>query len=399
MGSNRFPSFGFSGGADICAVRETCSRRKSWKLLEKKDSRLMYTDGHSGSKIETRIRELDGWRAFSVILVVLHHLAGFQHHRVVSRLAPLDHVIRFAGPLGVDIFFVISGFVICRIFINEEQNYGTVSLRAFYCRRLFRILPPFYLYIGTLSILLASGLIEERASGILGSGLFLRDIHLKSLETVWFAGHAWSLAVEEQFYLFFPLIWTLTPGKRRGLFFFIMILMCAIWNLSIIDNRVEPIITSSTRTGFGCIAVGVLMAIYEDRVRAAARAIPAALVSVVGISLVTHPVYSNTLISALYEGLLLPLGICVLLAFSLVRGEWLRALLTSPPLQALGLTSYGIYLWQQLFTAPANYFTTSGHVILLLWPLAFIIVPLSYFFIEKPAMRYGRLLSRRLKAL
>jgi peptidoglycan/LPS O-acetylase OafA/YrhL len=82
-----------------------------------------------------RLRELDGWRAVSVLLVMLHHILGYQHHGLMSRFSFLDHTVDYLGSLGVKIFFVISGFVICRLMISEELRYGSVSLKAFYYRR------------------------------------------------------------------------------------------------------------------------------------------------------------------------------------------------------------------------------------------------------------------------
>ncbi len=131
-----------------------------------------------GDGSDRRLRELDGWRAVSVLLVMLHHILGYEHHRIVSHFSSLDHVVHYCGPLGVKIFFVISGFVICRLLISEESCYGSVSLVAFYYRRAFRILPPLYIYLGALSLLLYLGLINEHWRAILGSSLFLHDIHL-----------------------------------------------------------------------------------------------------------------------------------------------------------------------------------------------------------------------------
>ena len=76
---------------------------------------------------------------------------------------------------------------------------------------------------------------------------------------------------------------------------------------------------------------------------------------------------------------------------------WLRAFLLARPVQAVGLTSYGIYLWQQLFTGPKGFYIGRGVVLWYLPWLLLVIVPLSYRFIEKPAMRYGKMLSRRVR--
>ena len=349
-----------------------------------------------------RLRELDGWRAISVLLVIVHHIGGFQHHRWISSLPFLDLRIHYFGPLGVKIFFVISGFVICRLLIAEESRNGSVSLKGFYCRRIFRILPPFYLYLVTLSVLVLLGVIHESWWAIGGSALFLFNIGITPHS--WFVGHTWSLASEEQFYLIFPMVWVVTPKAWRGQLFLGVFLLLAAWNLSMVHTGWDALISTNTRAGFGCICFGVLMAIFEERLRGIANAIPAFIVAAVALTLLLHPVGFHSMVAVLYESLLVPPAIGMVLMFSLERGAWLRAFLCSKPAQAVGLTSYGIYLWQELFTGPKiDYFkgmyqplfSGAGQIIPLLLPLLFLIVPLSYFLIEKPAMRYGKSISRR----
>ncbi len=201
--------------------------------------------------------------------------------------------------------------------------------------------------------------------------------------------------MEEQFYLIFPTMWVLTPKVWKGQVFLGVFFFCAAWNLSMVCTGWDAIIDSSARAGFGCIACGVLMAIHEGHVRPIASSVPAFLVALVALALLVHPVGSKSWQAALFESLLVPPAIGLVLLFSLGRGIWLRALLRSKPMQAVGLASYGIYIWQQLFTAPKIYFSGVGQNILLLLPLLCLIVPLSYFLIEKPAMGYGKFLSRR----
>lgn len=349
------------------------------------------------------MRELDGWRAVSVLLVMLHHIAGYQHNRLVSHIPFLDLWVQYCGPLGVKIFFVISGFVICRLLISEEARFGSVSLKAFYYRRIFRILPPFYFYLATLSLLLCLGLIHESWRAILGSALFLFDLKVTSHS--WFVGHTWSLAVEEQFYLIFPTTWVLTPKAWKGHVALGFFFLCTAWNLSMVYTSWDALTSNHARAGFACISCGVLMAIHEARVRALANVVPAFIVAAVALTLLLYPGGSKGWQAALYENLLVPPAIGLVLLFSLGRGAWLRAFLCSKPAQAVGLTSYGVYLWQQPFTAPQTYFSAAGQVIQYfsgagriiprLLPLMCLIVPMSYFLIEKPAMRYGKFLSRR----
>jgi peptidoglycan/LPS O-acetylase OafA/YrhL len=345
-------------------------------------------------KREGRLRELDGWRAVSVLLVIVDHFFWFHYPQLMPHSAVLRHMINYTGAVGVKTFFVISGFVICRLLIAEEQRFGSVSLKGFYYRRIFRILPPFYLYLATISLLLFFGLIHENWAAILTSGLFLANIHF--LLPSWFVDHTWSLAVEEQFYLTFPAMWVLTRPRWRSRVFIGVVCLCVLWNLSLaFHGWTHSLIQTGTRAGFATICFGVLMAIHEERLRRMAAKIPVIVVILVAIMLMLRPVPYGTWMQALYDGLIFPPAIGLVLLYSLERGATLRAILCSKPMQAIGLTSYGIYLWQQLFTAPAEYYAGIGQISPLFLPLLFVVVPFSYIVLEKPAMRYGKALSKR----
>jgi peptidoglycan/LPS O-acetylase OafA/YrhL len=349
----------------------------------------------SGAGWGGRLRELDGWRAISVLLVIVHHIGRFQHTAVLSRIPGASSFVKYCGPLGVKVFFVISGFVICRLLILEELRFGRVSLKAFYCRRVLRILPPFYLYLSAIALLLLCGLIHESWAGILQCQLFLYDF--KFSQPSWFVGHTWSLAVEEQFYLLFPSMWVLTPKAWRGRLFSIVFLLITVWNLSMVTGHWDTITWNDTRAGFSCISCGVLMAVFEQRCRAIVRELPALAVAALGFILLLHPVGIFGWKATAYESVFVPPAIAVVLLFSLMRATALSRVLCSRPLQAIGVTSYGIYLWQQLFTAARERYAGAGIIIFWLLPLLCAIVPLSYVLLEKPAMRLGRRLAERVR--
>jgi peptidoglycan/LPS O-acetylase OafA/YrhL len=343
-----------------------------------------------------RLRELDGWRAVSVLLVVIHHIAGYQHARMLSRFPGLTSVVHYMGPLGVSVFFVISGFVICRLLISEEKRYGSVSLKSFYCRRACRILPPLCFYLLALSLLLCVGLIHEDRRAIFGAALFLRDLPIGPKS--WFVGHTWSLAVEEQFYLIFPTAWVIASKERRSQIFFATYFLCVAWNLYVSYTDWNPLASRAIWEGFACISCGVMIAIHEGRVRKAANGIPLFFVALVALVLLVHPIDSKSWQTTLFECLFVPPAIGLVLFSSMERKTWLQKLLCCRPLQAIGVTSYGVYLWQQLFTAPVRgNFSRSGEIITSLLPILCLVVPLSYFLVEKPAIRYGKQLSQRMR--
>ena len=334
-----------------------------------------------------RIQELDGWRAVSVALVILHHLLTFQYPKLLAKFPIEASISYYAGPLGVKIFFVISGFVICRLLIIEEATTGSVSLKAFYCRRFFRIIPPLYLYLVMVAILFSAGLIQDKVSAIVTSGLFLNDAHFM---VPWFMGHTWSLAVEEQFYLVFPTMWIVTQPRWRNRVFLATFTFCVAWNQLLSFSNWGSTVPGKTRAGFACICCGVLMAISEARARRMAAKIPPYIVAIMMLILLLHPLHVNSPAKSLYDGLVTPLFIAFVLIYSIEKGHWLQFFLRSKPLQAVGLMSYGIYLWQQLFTAPFENYFRVGRVIPYLLPLLLVIVPASYFLLEKPAMRLGK---------
>jgi peptidoglycan/LPS O-acetylase OafA/YrhL len=121
----------------------------------------------TSSKPGSRILGLDGLRAFSISLVLIGHLLGtrgFHPPEVVSRVLGLF----FLGPLGVRVFFVISGFLITSLLMEEERRTGTVSLSRFYFRRTLRIFPPHScpLKPSTLSMAVASSACPQDRCGL-----------------------------------------------------------------------------------------------------------------------------------------------------------------------------------------------------------------------------------------
>jgi peptidoglycan/LPS O-acetylase OafA/YrhL len=111
------------------------------------------------------------------------------------------------GTLGVSIFFVISGFLITGLLLREEHATGRISLRQFFARRVFRILPAYYCYALFVAVIWASGVVALGPKAYLAAVTFTWDYSYSFLETShWILAHTWSLSVEEQFYIFWPAI-------------------------------------------------------------------------------------------------------------------------------------------------------------------------------------------------
>ena len=345
-----------------------------------------------------RIRELDGWRAISVLLVVFSHFVSTRYLSFIMEhgFRHLGRTILISGSLGPKVFFVISGFVICRLLILEEQQYGYVSLKGFYYRRVFRILPPLLTYLAAVALLIATGMIVQRWHSLVYSALFLYDTGLAPTKMSWFVGHTWSLSVEEQFYLVLPTAWILTPARLRSRVAAGVYVLCIVLGLVSLRTTLGHLINAGMWFNFSAIVVGVWMAIHEQRVRQFAARVPGILIAAFCVFRLYHSYLNMPQEAAQYfYDIVTPLGVGVMLMYSLERGKWLRAVLCSKPMQAIGVTSYGIYLWQEIFTARVSDYTGKGMVLAYMLPLLLVIIPASYFFIEKPAIRMGRALSQR----
>ena len=175
----------------------------------------------SGNNPDTDAREsgsrfrpdIEGLRAIAIVAVLLCH-AG------VPFLA--------GGYVGVDVFFVISGFLITRLLLGELDRGGTICLRRFYARRAKRLLPLsaiLLLSVGILSIVIFSPLRSvEVSSDIVSSALYIANWHFAAQSIDYFAQglepspvlHLWSLAIEEQFYLVWPGLLLPSPGSRAA---------------------------------------------------------------------------------------------------------------------------------------------------------------------------------------
>jgi peptidoglycan/LPS O-acetylase OafA/YrhL len=144
-----------------------------------------------------RIPSLDGLRAISILLVLIGHLS-----LRFPRLTPIcDPVLTVLGnsSLGVSIFFVISGFLITWLLLVEIEKKGQINLKAFYLRRLFRIVPAYFVFLGAVLVLCKIGIISIPMVQLASAFLFILNYAI--IVPVWWLGHTWSLCVEEQFYL------------------------------------------------------------------------------------------------------------------------------------------------------------------------------------------------------
>ncbi|WP_276379337.1 acyltransferase [Flavobacterium sp. H4147] len=179
---------------------------------------------------------LDHLRALAITMVLIYHYRMFAHPEWV------DTYGRF-GWMGVDLFFVLSGFLISRQLFHEVNSNGKIGLKAFFTKRFFRIVPP---YVVTLSLYFLFPFFRERESlpTIWKFITFTQNIELDLFNFGTFS-HAWSLCIEEQFYLLFPLTLALFLYYKKFrifnyflvlLFLFSIILREISWQIFVVPN-------------------------------------------------------------------------------------------------------------------------------------------------------------------
>jgi hypothetical protein len=156
-----------------------------------------------------RISELDGMRAISVALVIVYH--SWLWAKTVSIPSGMWWFIDYVGLLGVKIFFVISGFIITRLMLEEVAATGTFHIGDFFIKRVFRIIPAFWTYLSVTTLLIWTGLVYSDPHNLVPCLFFTSDF-LQSGQNFFYA-HSWSLSVEEQYYLLFPLLVILLARK------------------------------------------------------------------------------------------------------------------------------------------------------------------------------------------
>lgn len=337
--------------------------------------------------------ELDGLRCVAVILVIVHHV--WQPHR-------------FAGFVGVDVFFVLSGYLITTILLGELSSTGSLRLGRFYLRRALRLYPallamlvvtfPLYGLLTNDSSLLTQGKRAVIAATYTGN-LYMTYWH------DWLGPytHTWSLAMEEQYYLVWPLLLValLRVGLRsRNL---VGLLAVAVVVSSVFCIREFSFGASSfpiQSTSVGLLtgsALGVLLS-RSDRARRIAgnRAVGAG-----GVALLVTLLVLFSLTTALPDGsyvLASVLATASIIAYTTSAAPgWLVHGLSVRPVVSLGRVSYGVYLWHYpivLLCARWLGDWSPWLRLLLVAPSAFAIAYLSYAYLESPFLRLKNRIGR-----
>jgi peptidoglycan/LPS O-acetylase OafA/YrhL len=333
------------------------------------------------------IPSLDGLRALSVLMVVAAHTSG-----PLTRLIPFIPfwIYMVWGALGVQTFFIISGFLITHLLLKELNATGTISLKHFYFRRALRIFPAFYVYLAAALAVTLAGWVPGELRAFLVAGTYTWNYLGGGSELL---VHTWSLSLEEQFYLLWPAALVfLGTNKSIKLAVWVILLspISRVVTYFLMPHH-RALLNAMLHTGLDSIMFGCLLAIlwrnerFNQRVQPFVRAWVAACAA--AFSLILGPVFLGARFRGSYGfvfGFTLNALCLSLILLYVVRipNSPAGRLLNVPVIRHLGVISYSLYLWQEMFTGDNNarFFP---------WNLLAILAcaELSYWLVERPSLR------------
>jgi len=354
-----------------------------------------------------RIPSLDGLRALAILMVIALHISQrYSLPNVHTKTGALLYLLLGLSGDGVGIFFVLSGFLITALLLEEYDKTGRIAFSDFYLRRTFRILPPLYAYLAFVIILCIVIRYPLNINTVLGSALFYRNYF--PADGQWFTEHTWSLCVEEQFYLAWPvaLVWALNRGGKAAaarlaalLIAFAPFLRIAtkMSHLHIFDHRLGYLL----HTRIDSLMCGCLLAILINNPKFEALYIrfarfwwlaPLQFMVVSGaLTLIFGVNYRNTI------GFTIDSVFVALFIAWATRNEYSRVgrILNSKVMRHIGMLSYSAYIWQTFFLHAANptWANSMPWGILFIW----IAAVLSFNLIERPALILRKLIEKKMR--
>lgn len=335
-----------------------------------------------------RIPALDGLRAVAIVLVVLVHAAP------TAGFPPALAWVHTLQSLGVRIFFVISGFLITALLLQEREATGEISLRRFYVRRALRIFPAFYAYIAVILVLSAGGWIILLPGDLAHALTYTMNYNYPAAWEVW---HIWSLSIEEQFYVLWPLLLVLAGTRRACLGAAAVVVITplvriAMWyGWPVRDEMAGHFQMVADSLAVGCLLAGSYN--WLGRQGWYMRLLTSRwFVLVPLIVLATHELHWRPRTFLVAQTIThIAIGLCLDRCVR-VRSRWTDGVLSSAPLRYVGALSYSLYLWQQPFLTKVETPLTSfpQNVV-----LAVACALASYHLVERPFLRLKARLGQR----
>jgi len=302
----------------------------------------------------------------------------------------------FDGQFGVNVFFIISGFLITTLLLSEEKRSGSVSIRYFYLRRVIRIFPAYFFLMIIYALLQYYNIIVINRDSWVTALTFTK--FLNGGED-WLTWHTWSLSVEEWFYLIWPIIFVQKQKLRQIILWLIIILVPTVKILS--NYKIIPNISDlSLFTRADAIAIGCLFSIHKVNIEIKIfkrgdlfKYLMLTCIFVLGIlsSYGTGKTFKGLSIAiGGTHGTLANLLIGLILIYSIkIQQGWWYKILNHKIAVYVGTLSYSLYLWQQFFIHNTIKWYNEFPLNILLMICCTMV---SYYLIEKPFLKLKNLI-------
>ena len=288
---------------------------------------------------------LDGLRAIAVLAVLAYHE---------------PEIAMAGGFLGVDLFFVLSGFLITGLLLDEHETHGRISLRGFWTRRSRRLLPALALLLAVVTLVTiiehdVQRLINLPAE-VLAAGFYVSnwqqildgDSYFTQFDALSPLRHLWSLAVEEQFYLVWPLV--VVACLRRSLRLLVVVtviaaIASAVWMAVLLDPSDPTRVYFGTDTRVFEVLIGAVTAMGLWK-RSPVGRMAGALGGICLVAVIVAMVFIPDTEMIMYRGGMFAFAVIAAIAVAVAAGEGVLARVTGHPvLRRIGMISYALYLW------------------------------------------------------
>lgn len=336
-----------------------------------------------------KIPSLDGLRAVSIAFVIIYHSL------FSSKLLDLSVL----GKIGVEIFFVISGFLITTLLLKEKILKNKINLKKFYIRRAFRILPVVFLFLFVLVLLNSIFSLHITNRSFLTAILFVKNLPIPNSGD-WYTGHFWSLAIEEQFYIIFPFLVAYLSIKNYKRLVIGLIVTLTVINFCFY-NEVGPFNSNRFLHLFSMItvnlfSVGTIAILIGSFLSVLMFENPNILNQLMGVKsfflsfilflvalVLRIPIFH--LYIPYFSHALFAFIIGVVIIMNINGKNFMSRILNLPFMAEIGILSYSLYIWQQIFTCyqPWSAMFKYADSIILNLLLLFLVAFLSYRFYEK----------------
>jgi peptidoglycan/LPS O-acetylase OafA/YrhL len=333
--------------------------------------------------------DIDGLRAIAVISVIFYHADNsIKNFKILS-----------GGFVGVDIFFVISGFLITSIILKELNSTGNFSFKNFYIRRIKRIIPVlllvFFVTFPFIWLFFIPSSFIDFSKSLFSSLFFMSNHHFYLSGELYDAEnsllkplmHTWSLSIEEQYYIIFPLILTIVFKffKNKLLKVFLILFSISLISMIYIFQKNESLAFFSFFTRFWELLLGSIVAILYTRKKKIQKT-NHNFYSILGLLMIVFSIFFyNDLTKSPHISTLLPvLGASLIIYFNNENG-YVYKILSFKYLVFLGLISYSLYLWHYPVFAIGRTTEFFGDgVSKKLFLITFVLSLISYYIVEKP---------------